>query len=62
MKQVGDQGVSTKTIERVVHDVGPELAGRYKPMRTYLDRGIRVIIPPFRFGNRYCPGGFSDSR
>jgi hypothetical protein len=26
MKQVGDQGVSAKTIERVVHDVGPELA------------------------------------
>jgi predicted amidohydrolase YtcJ len=24
-------------------DVGPELAGRYKPMRTYLDRGIRVV-------------------
>lgn len=24
-------------------DVGPELAGRYKPMRTYLDRGIPVI-------------------
>ncbi|MGQ9876853.1 MAG: amidohydrolase, partial [Chloroflexus sp.] len=24
-------------------DVGPELAARYKPMRTYLDRGIRVI-------------------
>lgn len=24
-------------------DVGPELAHRYKPMRTYLDRGIRVI-------------------
>ncbi|GAB4118415.1 MAG: amidohydrolase [Roseiflexaceae bacterium] len=23
-------------------DVGPELAHRYKPMRTYLDRGIRV--------------------
>jgi hypothetical protein len=28
MKQVGDQGVSAKTIERVVHDVGPELAER----------------------------------
>jgi hypothetical protein len=28
MKQVGDQGVCAKTIERVVHDVGPELAGR----------------------------------
>ena len=28
MKQVGDQEVSAKTIERVVHDVGPELAGR----------------------------------
>jgi hypothetical protein len=28
MKQVGDQGVSPKTIERVVHDVGPELAER----------------------------------
>jgi hypothetical protein len=28
MKQVGDQGVSAKTIERVVHDVGPELAQR----------------------------------
>lgn len=24
-------------------DVGPELAGRYKPARTYLDRGIRVV-------------------
>lgn len=24
-------------------DVGPELAHRYKPMRTYLDRGIRVV-------------------
>jgi predicted amidohydrolase YtcJ len=24
-------------------DVGPALAQRYKPMRTYLDRGIRVI-------------------
>ncbi len=24
-------------------DVGPELAGRYKPMRTFLDRGIRVV-------------------
>ena len=24
-------------------DVGPELADRYKPMRTYLDRGIPVI-------------------
>jgi len=24
-------------------DVGPDLAARYKPMRTYLDRGIRVI-------------------
>ena len=24
-------------------DVGPELAARYKPMRTYLDRGIRVV-------------------
>jgi predicted amidohydrolase YtcJ len=24
-------------------DVGPELADRYKPMRTYLDRGIRVV-------------------
>ncbi|MFN8512826.1 MAG: amidohydrolase [Chloroflexia bacterium] len=24
-------------------DVGPELAGRYKPMRTYLDRGIKVV-------------------
>lgn len=24
-------------------DVGPELAHRYKPMRAYLDRGIRVI-------------------
>lgn len=24
-------------------DVGPALAHRYKPMRTYLDRGIRVI-------------------
>ena len=28
MKQVGDQRVSAKTIERVVHDVGPELAER----------------------------------
>ncbi len=28
MKQVGDQAVSAKTIERVVHDVGPELAER----------------------------------
>jgi hypothetical protein len=28
MKHVGDQGVSAKTIERVVHDVGPELAQR----------------------------------
>ena len=28
MKQVGDQGVSPKTIARVVHDVGPELAER----------------------------------
>lgn len=28
MKQVGDQAVSAKTIERVVHDVGPELAQR----------------------------------
>jgi hypothetical protein len=28
MKQVGDQEVSAKTIERVVHDVGPELAER----------------------------------
>ena len=28
IKQVGDQGVSSKTIERVVHDVGPELAER----------------------------------
>ena len=28
MKQVGDQGVSAKTIKRVVHDVGPELAER----------------------------------
>jgi len=24
-------------------DVGAELAGRYKPMRTYLDRGVRVV-------------------
>ncbi len=24
-------------------DVGPELAARYKPMRTYLDHGIRVV-------------------
>jgi predicted amidohydrolase YtcJ len=24
-------------------DVGPELANRYKPMRTYLDRGIKVV-------------------
>lgn len=24
-------------------DVGPELASRYKPMRTYLDRGIPVV-------------------
>lgn len=24
-------------------DVGPDLAHRYKPMRTYLDRGIRVV-------------------
>lgn len=24
-------------------DVGPELAARYKPMRTYLDQGIRVV-------------------
>ncbi|MCX7859446.1 MAG: amidohydrolase [Chloroflexus sp.] len=24
-------------------DVGPELAARYKPMRTYLERGIRVV-------------------
>lgn len=24
-------------------DVGPELAARYKPMRTYLNRGIRVV-------------------
>ncbi len=24
-------------------DVGPELAHRYKPMRTYLDRGVKVI-------------------
>ena len=28
MKEVGDQGVSAKTIERVVHDVGGELAER----------------------------------
>ena len=28
MKQVADQGVSAKTIERVVHDVGPEFAER----------------------------------
>jgi hypothetical protein len=28
MKHVGDCGVSAKTIERVVHDVGPELAER----------------------------------
>jgi hypothetical protein len=28
MEQVGDQEVSAKTIERVVHDVGPELAER----------------------------------
>ena len=28
MKDVGDSGVSTKTIERVVHDVGGELAQR----------------------------------
>jgi hypothetical protein len=28
MKRVGDQEVSAKTIERVVHDVGPELAER----------------------------------
>jgi hypothetical protein len=28
MKHVGDSGVSAKTIERIVHDVGPELAER----------------------------------
>jgi hypothetical protein len=28
MKHVGDSGVSAKTIERVVHDIGPELAER----------------------------------
>ena len=28
MKQVGDQGVSAKTIERVAHDLGPEFAER----------------------------------
>jgi hypothetical protein len=28
MKEVGDSGLSAKTIERVVHDVGPELAER----------------------------------
>jgi len=28
MEHVGDSGVSAKTIERVVHDIGPELAAR----------------------------------
>ena len=47
MKQVGDQGVSAKTIERVVHDVGPELAERRDAdPKTDEALAMRPAVPP----------------
>lgn len=51
MRQMTDYGLAAVIQPTFIYfegddlfrDVGPELAGRYKPMRTYLDRGIRVI-------------------
>ncbi|HEX3448612.1 MAG TPA: sialidase family protein, partial [Isosphaeraceae bacterium] len=46
MRRVGDEGVSAKTIERVVHDVDPEMAERGDAVpRT--DEGQGTV-----FGNR----------
>jgi hypothetical protein len=57
MKQVGDQGVSAKTIERVVHDVGPELADRRDAdPKTDDALAIRPASPP-ELAVVECDGG-----
>lgn len=57
MKQVGDQGVSAKTIERVVHDVGPELAQRRDAdPKTDEALAIRPASPP-ELAVVECDGG-----
>jgi hypothetical protein len=57
MKQVGDQGVSPKTIERVVHDVGPELAERRDAdPKTDEALAIRPASPP-ELAVVECDGG-----
>jgi hypothetical protein len=57
MKQVGDQGVSAKTIERVVHDVGPELAERRAAdPKTDDALAIRPASPP-ELAVVECDGG-----
>jgi hypothetical protein len=57
MKQVGDQGVSAKTIERVVHDVGPELAERRDAdPRTDEALAMRPASPP-ELAVVECDGG-----
>ena len=57
MKQVGDQGVSAKTIERVVHDVGPELAERRDADPKTADAlAMRPASPP-ELAVVECDGG-----
>ena len=57
MEQVGDQGVSAKTIERVVHDVGPELAERRDAdPKTDEALAIRPASPP-ELAVVECDGG-----
>jgi hypothetical protein len=57
MKQVGDSRVSAKTIERVVHDVGPELAERRDAdPRTDEALALRPASPP-ELAVVECDGG-----
>ncbi len=62
MKQVGDQGVSAKTIERVVHDVGPELAERRDAdPKTDDALAMRPASPPNWPSSNATGGGFAPA-
>ncbi|MHB1560211.1 MAG: hypothetical protein ACYC61_22395 [Isosphaeraceae bacterium] len=62
MKLVGDQAVSTKTIERVVHDVSPELAEpRDADPKTDDALAMRPASPP-ELAVVECDGGRNRSR
>jgi hypothetical protein len=57
MKQVSGQGVSAKTIERIVHDIGPELAERRDAdPKTDDALAIRPMSPP-ELAVVECDGG-----